>query len=172
MSRSGFWACKSFHEPAAVLCPSTAWMLAHRLLWVPHCLWLHKAPSKSIKWLKTTMLGDVGVHRALFRRKRVSGNYIANVNVINETQFEDSSVLSEKTDADQTPTRQSSFAVDIPLQQPARQRNTGNNNQERDDVVLARSPRQLRQHPRHHGSLAPTTLTQRLKTYDSCLLGG
>ncbi len=63
----------SLHETAYVLCPSTAWRLAHRLLWMPHCLWLHNAPSKSIKWLKTTPLGDVGVDAGGFRGQAVGG---------------------------------------------------------------------------------------------------
>ena len=98
-------------------------------------------PWGKLNWLKTTPLGDVGVYRNLFRRQRASGNHVADVGNVNDTQFEASSVLSEETDTGQPPTRQSSFSVDIPIQQIASHRDASNNNNEaRDGAVLARLP--------------------------------
>ena len=45
----------------------------------------NKAPGKSMNWLKTTPLGDVGVYRNLFRQQRASGNHVAEVDDINDT---------------------------------------------------------------------------------------
>ena len=48
----------------------------------------HNTSSRSVIWLKITLLGNVEVYRSVFFRERASGYYIAEVDDINSTQLE------------------------------------------------------------------------------------